>query len=65
MSTPIEQLIVSPISKLYKEHIGFIKAKNLDGLLNQYADDALLISTLTEDRQPVYVQGRQALKEFF
>ncbi|WP_199349676.1 nuclear transport factor 2 family protein [Nostoc flagelliforme] len=65
MSTPIEQLIVSPISKLYKEHIGFIKAKNVDGLLNQYADDALLISTLTEDRQPLYVQGRQALKEFF
>ena len=48
MSTPIEQLIVSPISKLYKEHIGFIKAKNLDGLLNQYADDALVWnSTIT------------------
>jgi ketosteroid isomerase-like protein len=65
MSTPIEQLVLSPISKLYKEHIGFIKAKNVDGLLNQYAEDALLISTLTENRAPLYVRGRQALKEFF
>lgn len=65
MNTPIEQLVVSPMSKLYKEHIGFIKAKNIEGLLNQYADDLLLISTLTDDRKPLYVRGQQALKEFF
>jgi ketosteroid isomerase-like protein len=65
MQTPMEQLKVSPMSQLYKEHIGFIKAKNVDGLLNQYAEDLLLISTLTGDRQPLYVHGRQALKEFF
>ncbi len=65
MKTPMEQLVVSPMSQLYKEHIGFIKAKNIEGLLNQYADDLLLVSTLTEDRQPLYIKGKQALKEFF
>ena len=65
MNTPMEQLTLSPMSKLYKEHIGFIKAKNVEGLLNQYAEDPLLISTLTEERQPLYIHGRQALKEFF
>lgn len=65
MQTPIEQLKISPMSQLYREHIGFIKAKNVEGLVNQYAEDVLLISTLTEDRQPIYVRGRQALKEFF
>jgi ketosteroid isomerase-like protein len=65
METPLEQLAISPMSKLYKEHIGFIKAKNIDGLLAQYTDDLLLISTLTENRQPLYIKGRTALKEFF
>src|SRR5438270_13594409 len=55
----------SPLGKLYKEHIGFILAKNVDGLLNQYAQDCLLISTLTDDRQPLYVRGHKELEEFF
>lgn len=65
MSTPLEQLTLSPMSALYKEHIGFIKTKNIESLLDQYADDALLISTLTDDRKPLYVRGRQELKAFF
>ena len=55
----------SPLGKLYKEHISFILAKNVDGLLNQYAPDCLLISTLTDDRQPLYVRGHKELEEFF
>jgi hypothetical protein len=55
----------SQIGRLYEEHIGFIKAKNVEGLLNQYADDCLLISTLTEDRQPLYVRGHDELQRFF
>jgi hypothetical protein len=55
----------SPLGRLYQDHIGFILAKNVDGLLNQYTPDCLLISTLTEDRQPLYVRGHQALEEFF
>ena len=55
----------SPLGKLYKEHIGFILSKNVDGLLNQYTQDCLLISTLTDDRQPLYVRGHKELEEFF
>lgn len=55
----------SPIGRMYEEHIGFIKAKNVEGLLGQYTDDCLLISTLTPDRQPIYVRGHDELKAFF
>jgi ketosteroid isomerase-like protein len=55
----------SPLGRLYQEHIGFILAKNVDGLLNQYSPDCLLISTLTDNRQPLYVRGHRELEEFF
>ena len=55
----------SPLGKLYEEHIRFIQAKDVDGLLNQYKEDCLLISTLTEDRQPLYVHRHKELEEFF
>jgi SnoaL-like domain len=50
---------------MYRQHIGFIKDKNVAGILNQYADDALLIGTLTEGRKPRYVRGRDQLRDFF
>jgi hypothetical protein len=53
------------MGKLYKEHIGHIKAKDVEGLLKQYDENCLLISTLTEDRQPLYVRGRGELEGFF
>jgi len=53
------------IGRMYEEHIGFIKAKNVAGLLGQYTDDCLMISTLTDDRQPLYVRGKDELKKFF
>ena len=55
----------TPLGRLYGEHIDFIIAKNVAGLLNQYADDCLLISTLTEDKKPIYIRGKKQLKEFF
>jgi ketosteroid isomerase-like protein len=55
----------TPMGRLYREHIGFIKSKNVKGILNQYADDALLIGTLTEGRKPRYVRGRAQLEDFF
>jgi ketosteroid isomerase-like protein len=64
-SSRVAEVSNSPIGQLYREHIGFIRAKNLDGLLNQYSDDPLLISTLTENRKPLYIRGREALREFF
>jgi len=55
----------SPLGKMYQEHIGFILAKNVQGLLNQYAEDCVLISTLTPDRQPIYIHGHKELEQFF
>ena len=55
----------TPLGRMYHEHIGFIKAKNVDGILNQYDPDALVIGVLTEGRKPRYVRGRDELREFF
>jgi len=53
------------LGNMYQEHIGFVKAKNVEGLLNQYTEDCLLISTLTDDRQPIYIRGHKELEQFF
>ena len=37
----------------------------MEGILDQYAEDALLIGTLTEGRRPRYVKGRSELRDFF
>ena len=55
----------SPLGKLYNEHIDFIIAHNVEGLLNQYAPDCVLISSMTPDKQPLYVRGHKELEEFF
>lgn len=55
----------TPLGQMYRQHIGFIKDKNVPGILNQYAEDALLIGTLTEGRKPRYVRGRDQLRDFF
>ncbi len=53
------------IGKMYREHINFILSHNVEGLLGQYTEDCLLISTLTEDKKPLYVRGHQELEKFF
>jgi ketosteroid isomerase-like protein len=55
----------TPLGRMYRQHIGFIKDRNVSGVLNQYAEDALLIGTLTEGRRPRYVRGRDQLRDFF
>jgi ketosteroid isomerase-like protein len=51
----------SSLGKMYKEHIQFILDKNIDGLLDQYADDAVLISSFT--KKPLIYKGREQLRE--
>jgi len=51
------------IGKMYEEHIQLILDKDVDGLLNQYAEDALLISSFT--KKPLYFRGHEELKEHF
>lgn len=49
------------LGRMYREHIQFILDKNIDALLNQYTDDALLISSFM--KKPLYYRGRKELKE--
>lgn len=46
---------------MYREHIQLILDKNIDALLDQYTDDATLISSFS--KQPVVYQGREQVKE--
>ena len=53
----------SLLGKMYEEHIQLILDKDIDGLLNQYTDDALLVSSFT--KKPLYFRGTEELKEHF
>lgn len=51
------------LGKMYEEHIQLIQNKDIEGLLNQYTDDALLISSA--EKKPLYYKGREQLIEHF
>jgi ketosteroid isomerase-like protein len=51
----------TPLGRMYREHIGFILEKNIEALLDQYTDDALLISSFM--KEPRYYHGREQLRE--
>jgi ketosteroid isomerase-like protein len=51
----------TPMGRMYRQHIGFILDKDIDSLLDQYTDDALLISSFM--KKPLYYQGRAQLIE--
>lgn len=51
----------TPLGRLYRKHIGLILEKDIEALLDQYTDDALLISSFT--KKPLYYQGREQLRE--
>jgi ketosteroid isomerase-like protein len=55
----------TPLGRMYKEHIALILKKDIDALLDQYTDDALLISSFSGDRVPRYFRGRDELREHF
>lgn len=53
----------SKLGALYKEHIKLILDKDINGLLDQYADDGLLISSF--EKTPKYFRGRKELEVHF
>ena len=55
----------TPLGRMYREHIRLILDKDLEGVLNQYTEDAVLISSFTPDRSPKYYRGREELKVHF
>ena len=51
------------LGKMYKSHIEMILNKNIDGLLKQYAKDAVLISSF--EKKPLYFRGHKELRRHF
>lgn len=49
------------LGRMYREHIQHILDKNIEALLDQYTDDALLISSFM--KKPVVYRGREGLRE--
>jgi ketosteroid isomerase-like protein len=49
------------LGRMYRDHINMILEKNIEGLLDQYTDDALLVSSFM--KTPLYYKGREQLKE--
>lgn len=49
------------LGRMYKEHIQHILDKNIGALLDQYTDDALLISSFS--KEPVIYKGRERINE--
>lgn len=51
------------LGRMYEKHIQMILDKDIEGLLNQYTEDAVLISSF--EKQPRYFRGRQELRKHF
>jgi ketosteroid isomerase-like protein len=57
----MENVPDTPLGKMYREHIELILKKDIEALLDQYTDDALLISSFM--KEPKYYKGREQLRE--
>jgi len=51
----------TPLGRMYRQHIEYILKNDIESLLDQYTDDALLISSFT--KKPLYYRGREQLRE--
>ncbi len=51
----------TPLGRMYRQHIQHILDKNIEALLDQYTDDALLISSFM--KKPIIYKGREQLRE--
>jgi ketosteroid isomerase-like protein len=57
----MENVPDTALGRMYREHINLILNKNIEALLDQYTDDALLISSFM--KTPLYYRGRDELRE--
>ena len=53
------------LGRMYSQHIQYIRDHSVEGLLSQYTEDCLLMSTMTDDHRPLYVRGHAELRKFF
>lgn len=57
----MENVPDTPLGRMYREHIELILKKDIEALLDQYTEDALLISSFM--KTPKYYKGRDQLRE--
>jgi ketosteroid isomerase-like protein len=51
------------LGRMYEEHIRLILEKDIEGILDQYTEDAVLISSF--EKKPLYFRGRDQLRKHF
>ena len=61
--SPTANVPDTALGRMYEEHIRLILEKNIEGILDQYADDAVLISSF--EKKPLYFRGREELRKHF
>lgn len=57
----LENVPDTALGRMFREHINLIQEKNIEALLDQYADDAILISSFM--KEPLTYRGRDQLRE--
>jgi ketosteroid isomerase-like protein len=62
-AAPTKNVPNSKLGRMYEEHIQLILEKDIEGLLAQYASDAVLISSF--EKMPRYFRGHAELREHF
>jgi ketosteroid isomerase-like protein len=62
-AAPAKNVPDTQLGHMYEEHIRLILDKDIDGLLGQYTDDAVLISSF--EKKPRYFRGHAELREHF
>jgi ketosteroid isomerase-like protein len=60
---PTKNVPDTKLGRMYEQHIQMILEKDVDGLLNQYASDAVLISSF--EKKPLSFRGHAELREHF
>lgn len=61
--TPVTNVPNTKLGRLYEEHINLILEKNIEAILDQYTEDAVLISSF--EKKPLYFRGRDELRKHF
>lgn len=59
----LENVPATALGAMYRKHIDMILAKDIEGLLAQYAEDAVLISSF--EKTPKIFRGHLELREHF
>jgi hypothetical protein len=62
-AAPVKNVPGTKLGHMYEQHIQMILDKNINGLLGQYTEDAVLISSF--EKKPRYFRGHKELREHF